>query len=98
MEYKILKPIQIFNIDWKINQVINESEIDKIFSEGTKEYLILDKWIKKAGFLEYIQDTRDEFVLFINARPWDIKFRMYAENLLIAYDQLTEKVKELNND
>lgn len=46
-----------------------------------------------VDFDEYIREERDAFVLAINEAPWNTKQRTQAENLLIAYDQMRDKLQ-----
>ena len=43
-------------------------------------------------FLEYISAAREQFVTAINNQEWNTQMRVEAENLLIAYDQMREKL------
>ena len=49
MKYIVLKPFGIFNTRWNVGDIINEMDIDWVFSQNTKEYLILDKWIEEVN-------------------------------------------------
>ena len=45
--YKVLQHISIFNTNWLCGDIIDDDDIDWIFSNNTKEYLILDGWIEE---------------------------------------------------
>ena len=49
MTYKVLKPLGIFNTRWNVGDIISEIDIDWVFSQNTKEYLILDGWIEEIN-------------------------------------------------
>jgi hypothetical protein len=44
------------------------------------------------GFIDYILEARDQFVRAINEQQWDTALRTEAENILIAYDQMRERL------
>ena len=48
--YTVKKELKLFNTHWKIGDTITDEDIEKLFSENTKEYLILDKWIEEETF------------------------------------------------
>lgn len=43
----------------------------------------------------YLSAARDHFVNFINGLAWDATLRTHCEDLLIAYDQARERVKDM---
>ena len=47
IKYKVLKPFGIFNTRWNVGDIISEIDIDWVYSQNTKEYLILDGWIEE---------------------------------------------------
>jgi len=48
--------------------------------------------VKGEGFEDYIRNARDGFTSFINAFEWRTDLRTHCENLLIAYDQMRERL------
>ena len=54
----------------------------------------MDEINKEPSFLEYLQDARKEFVDLINSQEWNAKLRTGCEDLLIAFDQMYDKLKE----
>ena len=49
-------------------------------------------------FHEYCSNERYEFVRAINAQKWNTPLRTTAESLLIAFDQLCERVQKQERD
>jgi hypothetical protein len=47
---------------------------------------------ERIEFQEYIYTSRNEFSQFITLLEWNPEIRVKAENILIAYDQLTERL------
>lgn len=45
-------------------------------------------------FEQYIHDTRNEFVEEVNQLQWNTGFRTKCENLLIAYDQMKQALRQ----
>jgi hypothetical protein len=45
-------------------------------------------------FEKFISEARDQFVRKVNEQEWDTQLRMEAENLLVAYDQMRERLRE----
>jgi hypothetical protein len=48
----------------------------------------------EPDFIDYINEARDKFVLFMNAQDWNTELRKQAEVLLIAYDQMGDKLSK----
>ena len=46
-------------------------------------------------FLEYVSDSRDEFIIFINSLPWDTELRTACESLIICFDQMKDRLSSL---
>lgn len=44
-------------------------------------------------FEKYVSETRDEFVLWVKSLVLNPEQRVKAENILIAYDQMRERLK-----
>ena len=55
--------------------------------------------IKEDGedFDNYVVLARDEFVKEVNKQDWNTQLRMTAENLLIAYDQMRQRLTKTPN-
>ena len=45
-------------------------------------------------FEQYIHDTRNDFVEEVNQLQWNTGFRTKCENLLIAYDQMKQALRQ----
>lgn len=45
-----------------------------------------------VSFEDYMRDTRNKFVQKILAHKWNIDLRITAEDILIAYDQMMDKI------
>lgn len=66
---------------------------------------MIEKEIKKkkeslgteGTFEDYIKFARNKFVKYINAQEWDNKFRTESEDILIAFDQMREKLFNRNS-
>ncbi len=43
-------------------------------------------------FRQYVRRERDSFVRFINQGEWNRPLRTACENLLIAYDQMAQRI------
>lgn len=43
-------------------------------------------------FMGYITEARDEFVLTIQQQEWNTEMRTAAEDILIAYDQMKQRL------
>lgn len=52
-KYRVLKTINIFNTRWGIGNIIDDYEIDKIFSDTTKNFLVTDNWIEEIQESNY---------------------------------------------
>lgn len=44
-------------------------------------------------FDNYIGEARDQFVVAVENQEWDVKLRTEAEDLLIAFDQMRERLR-----
>jgi hypothetical protein len=60
-----------------------EKEPSKLISEVQKE---------RTQFIEYAVNARLDFCSFINSRQWESELRTESENLIIAYDQIVERL------
>lgn len=58
---------------------------------------LLDKEppIADPEFLKYLKSAKDDFVNAINRRQWNSELRGEAENFVIAFDQLMDKINTL---
>jgi hypothetical protein len=54
-------------------------------------------WVEK-GFANYIKKARREFITKFWKMYPDVKNRVIAENILIAYDQMAERLRILESD
>lgn len=45
------------------------------------------------GFKQYLTQARDNFVRAVNEQKWDSALRLEAENLLVAFDQMRDKLE-----
>ncbi|MFA7290360.1 MAG: hypothetical protein WC055_15910 [Melioribacteraceae bacterium] len=50
---------------------------------------------EEGTFWDYLSEARSEFVIDINKQLWSTELRMAAENILIAYDQVVERYRKL---
>ena len=48
-------------------------------------------------FEDYMRNARNEFVEEINKQDWNTELRVAAENILIAYDQMRDKILNPKN-
>ena len=73
--------------------------IARITEETLKKIPPDESPIKEDGedFDNYIVLARDEFVKEVNKQDWNTKLRMTAENLLIAYDQMRQRLIKTPN-
>ncbi len=44
------------------------------------------------SFEDYMRNSRNEFVMEINRQEWNTKLRTTAEDLLICFDQMRERL------
>lgn len=57
-----------------------------------KYELPISKADDDAQFKQYVRRERDAFVRFINELEWNRPLRTACENLLIAYDQMRDRL------
>lgn len=43
-------------------------------------------------FEDYMRNTRDRFVIEVREQEWNVKLRVTAEDLLICFDQMRDKL------
>lgn len=54
----------------------------------------MSKEAEAKDFIQYLSEARDQFVQAINKQQWNTELRTEAENILIAYDQMREKINQ----
>jgi hypothetical protein len=87
-------------MDWK--QKLAEHFGYKSFDELNTAERSVAEWIEKnvlvraadddKQFKQYVRRERDAFVRFINDLEWNRPLRTACENLIIAYDQMKERL------
>ena len=66
------------------------------YKTAMKEYASQPKGARvPPDFLEYVSDSRDEFIIFINSLPWDTELRTACESLIICFDQMKDRLSSL---
>lgn len=55
-----------------------------------------DKLLMEEEFKQYIKEARYHFVSAVNKTEWNTELRTECENLLIAYDQMAERIEKLS--
>lgn len=78
--------------------VVNKSNYKQTLSEelfNSMMYTLNKKHTEELFFTE-AQEARDDFITTLKLAPWDNKLRTDSETLIIMYDQMVEKLKQLN--
>jgi len=82
-------------IDKHVTPSKTSTKEERMFEIYYKE--VFEKPLTEPSFLEYIKSARRKFAKFINSLEWNRDLRTEVDSLLIAYDQMADKVELANS-